>query len=97
MSESGAGAPREAFERLIKVVKEGKGIAAHPMSREEMADFRKYCMEKEERTMQLQKLEIKELGESPLTRFLHLSSVAVIMIGPLSCVCFASASRIEKS
>ena len=48
MSESGAGAPREAFERRIKVVKEGKGIAAHPMSREEMADFRKYCMEKEE-------------------------------------------------
>ena len=46
--------------------------------------------------MQLQKLEIKELGESPLTRFLHLSSVAVIMIGPLSCVCFASASIREK-
>ncbi len=46
--------------------------------------------------MQLQKLEIKELGESPLTRFLHLSSVAVIMVGPLSCVCFANASVREK-
>lgn len=30
MSESGAGAPREAFERLIKVVKEGKGIELIP-------------------------------------------------------------------
>ena len=38
----------EALERLLKVVKEGKGMEAHPMNREEMADFRKYCMRKEE-------------------------------------------------
>ncbi len=48
MSESRERAPMEAFERLLKVVKEGKGMEAHPMNREEMADFRKYCMRKEE-------------------------------------------------
>lgn len=46
--------------------------------------------------MELQKVERKESKESPLTRFLAFPSVAVIVTGPFSCVCFAEDAALEK-
>lgn len=46
--------------------------------------------------MELQRVEWKEASESPLTRFLALPSVAVIVTGPFSCVCFAKDAALEK-
>lgn len=46
--------------------------------------------------MELQKVERKETKESPLTRFLAFPSVAVLVTGPFSCVCFAEDAALEK-
>ena len=46
--------------------------------------------------MELQRVEWKEASESPLIRFLALPSVAVIVTGPFSCVCFAKDAAFEK-